>query len=103
MVITTCVAALLECGTKQRLGSAARIAVRRIEQIDAGIERLPNQFVRQFRADFVDRRDIFVSLREGHRAEGETGYGETGIAEKRVLHGISSDHETSGTLASHRR
>ncbi len=63
--------ARLQRGTEQLLGLPARIAVRRIEERNAGIERLAHQLLGELPAYFENRADVFVTGGECHRPEGE--------------------------------
>ena len=68
------------------LGLAARVHVRRVEEVDAAVDRARYEIVRACLIDFVHRREGSGARSESHAAEGEPRNDEPGVTETDVLH-----------------
>ena len=70
------------------LGLAGGVNVGRVEEVDAGVQSLIHQLIRQRGADLRDRSEDAGAGTEGHRAERQARNDQTGITHSCILHGL---------------
>src|ERR1019366_7163316 len=69
------------------LGHAARVDVRRVDEVDARVDGLAHEALRVALAQVADLAPDAVGAAEGHRAETQLPHEQAGAAEWMVAHG----------------
>src|SRR5262249_17010480 len=86
---------VLERLAEQSLRQAVRIDVRRVDQIDAGLERARDDGIDVLLPEIAEGAVEGVVPAEGHRAQADFGNEQAGIADPIVFHGCCSTALTS--------
>ena len=71
---------------EHRLGLAGRVDVRRVDEIDAGIERAADERVDALLVDAADHFPHLSAAAERHRAEAQLGDEHTGVGQFPIVH-----------------